>query len=98
MPRCAPRAVPLSYAGRRRQHAPQPRRGAASRARKAVPNEVLNAAMEAERAGVQTFCMTIDPAGHDYLRRMCPDARYMVIDEVNDLPRELTKVYRALTA
>ena len=54
--------------------------------------------MEAERAGVQTFCMTIDPAGHDYLRRMCPDARYMVIDEVNDLPRELTKVYRALTA
>lgn len=60
--------------------------------------DTARALMEAERAGVQTFCMTIDPAGHDYLRRMCPDARYMVIDEVNDLPRELTKVYRALTA
>lgn len=60
--------------------------------------DTARALMEAERAGIQTFCMTIDPAGHDYLRRMCPDARYMVIDEVNDLPRELTKVYRALTA
>ncbi len=53
---------------------------------------------EAERAGILTFCVTIDPAGHDYLRRMCPDERYLVIDEVDDLPRELTKVYRALTA
>jgi len=29
---------------------------------------------------------------------MCPDERYLVIDEVAALPRELTKVYRALTA
>lgn len=53
---------------------------------------------EAQRKGIQTFCITIDPAGHDYLRRMCPDERYLVIDEVADLPRELSKVYRALTA
>lgn len=53
---------------------------------------------EAQQKGVQTFCMTIDPAGHDYLRRMCPDDRYLVLDEVADLPRELSKVYRALTA
>lgn len=53
---------------------------------------------EAERAGVLAFCVTIDPAGHDYLRRMCADSRYMVIDDVMALPRELTKIYRTLTA
>jgi nitric oxide reductase NorD protein len=53
---------------------------------------------EAERAGVIAFCVTIDPAGHDYLRRMCADSRYMVIDDVMALPRELTKIYRTLTA
>jgi nitric oxide reductase NorD protein len=53
---------------------------------------------EAERAGVLAFCVTIDPAGHDYLRRMCAESRYMVIDDVMALPRELTKIYRTLTA
>ena len=52
---------------------------------------------EAERAGISTFCITIDPAGHDYLRRMCPEQRYLVIDDVLALPGELAKVYRALT-
>lgn len=52
---------------------------------------------EAERLGILTFCVTIDRAGHDYLRRMCRDDRYLVIDEVTALPRELAKVYRALT-
>lgn len=52
---------------------------------------------EAEREGVQTFCMTIDPAGYDYLKRMCAANRYMIIDEVADLPAALEKVYRALT-
>jgi hypothetical protein len=60
--------------------------------------DTARALMEAHHAGVQTFCVTIDPAGHDYLRRMCPDAHYLIIDEVNELPHELTKVYRALTA
>lgn len=55
------------------------------------------ALQEAEQRGITTFCITIDPAGNDYLRRMCPDNRYMVIDDVNDLPGELVKVYRALT-
>ncbi len=60
--------------------------------------DTAQALREAQQAGVLTFCITIDPAGHDYLRRMCPDERYLVIDEVAALPRELTKVYRALTA
>ena len=53
---------------------------------------------EAQRDGVQTFCVTIDRAGRDYLRRMCVDERYMVIDEIEALPEALTKVYRALTS
>jgi nitric oxide reductase activation protein len=52
---------------------------------------------EATRLGIETFCLTVDPAGNDYLRRMCPDQRYLVIDEVNALPMELSKVYRTLT-
>jgi nitric oxide reductase activation protein len=59
--------------------------------------DTARALQQAERAGVQTFCITIDPAGHDYLRRMCSPNRYLVIDEVADLPGELSKVYRALT-
>jgi hypothetical protein len=58
--------------------------------------DTAKALEEAERAGVLTFCITVDPAGHDYLREMCPDARYLVIDDVNALPGELTKLYRSL--
>ncbi|MFT3804236.1 MAG: VWA domain-containing protein [Burkholderiaceae bacterium] len=60
--------------------------------------DTARALREAESAGVTTFCVTVDPAGHDYLRRMCPRDRYLVIDDVDALPGELTKVYRALTA
>jgi nitric oxide reductase NorD protein len=59
--------------------------------------DTARALMEAERAGTVNFCVTIDPAGHDYLRRMCQESRYLVIDDVSALPRELTKVYRTLT-
>ena len=60
--------------------------------------DTARALQEAERAGITTFCITIDPAGNDYLRRMCAENRYLVIDDVMALPGELTKVYRALTA
>ncbi len=59
--------------------------------------DTARALQEAAGAGVSTFCVTVDRSGHDYLRRMCPDQRYMVIDEVEELPRALSKVYRALT-
>ena len=60
--------------------------------------DTARALEEAARAGVQTFCITVDRSGHDYLKRMCPDDRYMVIDEVESLPDALTKVYHKLTA
>ena len=44
-----------------------------------------------------SFCITIDPSGHDYLRDMCPGARYSVIDDIRSLPGELPRVYRRVT-
>ena len=53
---------------------------------------------EAQLAGIETFCVTVDRSGHDYLKRMCREDRYMVIDEIEALPDALTKVYQKLTA
>ncbi len=49
---------------------------------------------EAEAAGVTPFCITVDKAGHDYLRQMCDETRYMVIEDITALPRELPKIYQ----
>ncbi|MEO8606171.1 MAG: VWA domain-containing protein, partial [bacterium] len=49
---------------------------------------------EAEAAGVTPFCITVDKGGHDYLRQMCDETRYMVIDDITALPRELPKIYQ----
>jgi nitric oxide reductase NorD protein len=52
---------------------------------------------EARLKGIQTFCITVDPSGHDYLREMCPDYKYLVIEDIASLPKELPKIYRGLT-
>ncbi len=51
---------------------------------------------EAEAAGVTPFCITVDKAGHDYLRQMCDESRYMVIEDITALPRELPKIYQRI--
>ena len=51
---------------------------------------------EAQRAGIRPFCITVDLAGHDYLRQMCAPEQYLVIEAVADLPRELPKIYQRL--
>ncbi len=54
---------------------------------------------ECEAAGITPFCITVDKAGHDYLREMCDGSRYMVIEDIAALPRELPKIYqRVVTA
>ena len=60
--------------------------------------DTAKALQEARLKAIHTFCITVDPSGHDYLRQMCPDRRYLVIDDMAALPRELPKVYRGLTA
>ena len=56
-------------------------------------HDTARALLDATAAGIETFCVTIDPAGHDYLRQMCPDHRYLVINDVESLPEELAKLY-----
>ena len=59
--------------------------------------DTAKALREAAAQGIETFCVTVDRSGHDYLRRMCPDDRYMVIEETAELPTALQKAYRQLT-
>ena len=58
--------------------------------------DTARALADAEREGVATCCVTVDPAGHDYLRRMCPPHRYRVIDDLPQLPAVLAEVYTSL--
>ncbi|MDZ7669557.1 MAG: VWA domain-containing protein [Gammaproteobacteria bacterium] len=60
--------------------------------------DTARALQEAAAKGVETFCVTVDRSGHDYLKRMCPQARYLVIEDIEDLPDQLSKVYEALTS
>lgn len=60
--------------------------------------DTTKALSEASQKGVQSFCLTVDPSGHDYLREMCPDQQYMVMQDITQLPDELSKVYRGLTS
>jgi hypothetical protein len=49
---------------------------------------------EADAAGITPFCITVDRAGHDYLREMCDASRYAVIEDTAALPRELPRIYQ----
>lgn len=52
---------------------------------------------EAQRVGIAPFCITVDRAGNDYLREMCDEKSYLVIDDIRALPRELPKIYSETT-
>ena len=55
------------------------------------------ALQEARQAGIHPFCITVDPAGHSYLRRMYGEGAFTVISDVEALPERLTRIYRRLT-
>ncbi|MGH7814150.1 MAG: nitric oxide reductase activation protein NorD [Candidatus Binataceae bacterium] len=55
--------------------------------------DTMVALKELEMAGVLPFCITVDKTGHDYLRQMCQSSRYLVIEDIASLPRQLPKVY-----
>lgn len=59
--------------------------------------DTMKALQETEAQGIRTFCITVDPAGHDYLGEMCPTSRYAVIHNISDLPEELPRIYRQIT-
>ena len=56
------------------------------------------ALIEARRAGVHPFCITIDREARDYLPHMYGAARYIILDDVKDLPFKVSDIYRRLTS
>ena len=52
---------------------------------------------EAKIQGINSFCLTVDKNGHDYLKTMCSDMGYEILDDINDLPERLLVLYRRLT-
>lgn len=55
------------------------------------------ALLEARRNGVHPFCITIDKEARDYLPHMYGAARYIILDDVRDLPFQVSDIYRRLT-
>ncbi len=55
--------------------------------------DTMVALRELEMSGTMPFCITVDRSGHDYLRQMCRPSRYLVIEDISSLPRELPKIY-----
>ncbi|MBY0275656.1 hypothetical protein K2Z84_09950, partial [Candidatus Binatia bacterium] len=59
--------------------------------------DTMMALREAQRAGIAPFCITVDRAGNDYLREMIDEKRYLVIEDISELPRQLPKIYSEAT-
>lgn len=53
---------------------------------------------EARLNGIHPFCITIDQAATDYVKRMYGEVGYLVVDEIDSLPTRLPKIYQRLTA
>jgi nitric oxide reductase NorD protein len=55
------------------------------------------ALIEAARTGVHPFCITLDRDARDYLPHMYGAARYVILDDVRQLPVKVTDIYRRIT-
>ena len=60
-------------------------------------HDTKQALNEARREGITPFALTVDRAGHDYLKTMCEDMGYEVVGDIESLPRRLPALYRRLT-
>ncbi|MBA13205.1 MAG: hypothetical protein CL751_04545 [Chloroflexi bacterium] len=52
---------------------------------------------EAKKLGINSFCLTVDKNGHDYLKTMCSDMGYEILEDISDLPERLLQLYKRLT-
>ncbi len=59
--------------------------------------DTRQALIEARRAGIHPFGITLDSEGRDYLPRLYGPAHSVVIDEVRTLPLKVAEIYRRLT-
>jgi len=59
--------------------------------------DTRRALLEATRAGIRPFCITLDQEARDYLPHLYGAARYTVVDDVAKLPYKVADIYRRLT-
>jgi len=55
------------------------------------------ALLEAARTSIHPFCITLDREARDYLPHMYGAARYIILDDVRQLPIKVTDIYRRIT-
>jgi len=60
--------------------------------------DTRQALIEAKRAGIHPFCITIDREARDYLPHMYGAVNYTVVDDIARLPFKVSDIYRRLTA
>jgi nitric oxide reductase NorD protein len=53
--------------------------------------------VEAKRAGIHPFCITIDESARDYLPHMYGAVNWTLVDDVRKLPLKVSDIYRRLT-
>ncbi|MBF0098742.1 MAG: hypothetical protein HQM04_06120 [Magnetococcales bacterium] len=56
------------------------------------------ALLEARRSGIHPFCITIDREARAYLSRLYGPARYVLLEDVRQLPLRIADIYRKLTS
>jgi nitric oxide reductase NorD protein len=59
--------------------------------------DTRQALLEAHRAGIKPFCITIDHEARDYLPHMYGAANWTLVDDVSSLPLKVADIYRRLT-
>ena len=60
--------------------------------------DTRQALLEAKQQGIVPFCLTVDKAGHDYLKTMMDDFSYEVLSDISMLPARLPELYKNLTS
>ncbi|MDP1558718.1 MAG: nitric oxide reductase activation protein NorD [Nitrosomonas sp.] len=60
-------------------------------------HDTKKAVEEATRAGIVTYCMSLDPRADQYVSRIFGARHYMVVDHVARLPEKLPVLYAGLT-
>lgn len=59
--------------------------------------DTRQALVEAHRAGIKPFCITIDREARDYLPHMYGQVNWTLVDEIARLPLKVADIYRRLT-
>lgn len=60
-------------------------------------HDARKAVEDLARRGIDSFCLTLDPAADDYVARIFGANRYTIVDHVQRLPERLPTVFATLT-